>query len=192
MLDLDRIFTFVTNSYTIIHSTKKESKMMKIFKKEDFNQLSNNYYNAYKANLEKKETKSKFLSLNNIIKLEFFTLVAGLAFMSFNHFFNHFSIEVKGDFFASSSMLLTQSNTFDREDASLMLELQDFEVDTLTNIEIKEENFDQSLVEEQVAILSEKLNISSTDMTLLVEIIKSQMHEPLKTVKEDKIIISQI
>ena len=168
--------------------------MIKIFKKNDFNQGSDNYYHAYKADLEKKEVKSKFFSLNNIIKAEFFTLVAGLVFMSYNNFFDHFSIEFKSNIFtsSSSSIVVPQHNNFEREENIFMAQLQNSEVDNIEAIEIKEESTDKTLVEEQVAILSKKLHINATDMTLLVEIIKSQMNQPSRAVQEDKIIISQL
>jgi hypothetical protein len=155
--------------------------MRNIFKKEDFNQVSDKYYNSYKEELKKREVKTKLFSLNNIIKVEFFTLVAGLVFMGYNNFFDNFSIEIEENFL--SSILITQSNTLDKVEASVITVLQNRE------ISIKEESME---VEEQVVILSKKLNMDATDMTFLVEIIKSQFKRPTTNLLEDKIIISQL
>jgi hypothetical protein len=156
--------------------------MRNVFKKEDFNQVSDKYYNSYREELKKREVKTKLFSLNNIIKVEFFTLVAGLVFMGYNNFFDNFSIEIEENFL--SSILITQSNTLDKVEASVITVLQNRE------ISIKEESMPE--VEEQVVILSKKLNIDSTDMTFLVEIIKSQFKRPTINLLEDKIIISQL
>jgi len=161
---------------------------MSIFKKRDLNQTSDDYYNAYKAGLEKREESGSFYSLNNIIKFEFFTLVAGLVFMSYNNFFTNFSIELVNNFSMSNNML-SKSNTVNHNSDSVLIEqLKLAEVDTITPVEIKQEG----VVKEQVAILSKKLNINSTDMTLLVEIIKSQLTNSTQVIEEDKVILSQI
>jgi len=160
---------------------------MNIFKKRNLIQTSDDYYNAYKADLEKKEELGSFYSLNNIIKFEFFTLVAGLMFMSYNNFFTNFSIEFQNDF-STSNISLAKSTILNQRDELLIEQLKLAEVDTIAPIKIKEED----VVEEQVAILSKKLNINSTDMSLLVEIIKSQLIKPTQGTKEDKVILTQI
>ena len=172
----------------LFYSIKKEHNMS-IFKKRDLNQTSDDYYNAYKADLEKREESGSFYSLNNIIKFEFFTLVAGLIFMSYNNFFTNFSIEFQNNF-STSNIMLSKNTVLNHNDSDSLLveQLKLAEVDTLTPIEIKQDD----TVEQHVAILSKKLNINSTDMTLLVEIIKSQLTQPSKAIEEDKIIISQI
>jgi len=159
---------------------------MNIFKNRNL-ETSDDYYYAYKADLEKREESKKIYSLNNIIKFEFFTLVAGLLFMSYNNFFSNFSIEFHENF-SSQNMMLFQERALNDTDSLLEEQLKLAEVDTIIPIEIKEED----VVEEQVAILSKKLNINTTDMTLLVEIIKSQLNKPSKVEKEDKVILSQI
>jgi len=161
---------------------------MSIFKKRNLS-TSDDYYYAYKENLVKKGKSKTIYSLNNIIKFEFFTLVTGLLFMSYNDFFGNFSIEFQGNSFHSNIMLSQETSVKDT-DSLLEEQLRLAEVDTILPIfEIKEEDI---VVEEQVAILSEKLNINTTDMSLLVEIIKSQLHKPSKSIKEDKVILSQI
>jgi len=160
---------------------------MTIFKKRDLPQTSDDYYNAYKADLEQREEKRTVDSLNTIIKFEFFTLVAGLVFMSYNNFFNHFSIELQGNFL-TSNVMLSQNTISNSADALLVEQLKLAEVDTVIPVKIQEEK----LIETEVSILSKKLNINPTDMTLLVEIIKSQLTKSSESIKEDKIIISQI
>jgi len=159
--------------------------MLNIFKKEDFNKVSDNYYNSYRADLKKKEVRNNFLSLNNIIKAEFFTLVAGLVFMSYNNFFDNLSIEIQDNFFMPKTELSKDAH-LDKEERVVSTPFQNRE------ILIKEVPIEDFSVEEQVAILSKKLNIDSTDMTLLVEIIKSQVNKSTSSVLEDKIIISQL
>jgi len=160
---------------------------MTIFKKRDLAQTSDDYYNAYKEDLGKKEEKQTVDSLNTIIKFEFFTLVAGLVFMSYNNFFNHFSIELQENFLTSN--LMSFQNTISNNSDSLLGEQPKLaEVDVVMPVKIQEEK----IIETEVAILSEKLNINPTDMTLLVEIIKSQLIKSSKPIKEDKIIIGQI
>jgi len=160
---------------------------MTIFKKRDLPQTSDDYYNAYKADLEQREEKRTVDSLNTIIKFEFFTLVAGLVFMSYNNFFNHFSIELQGNFL-TSNLMLSQNTISNNADDLLVEQLKLAEVDTVMPVKIQEEK----IIETEVAILSKKLNINPTDMTLLVEIIKSQLTKSSKPIKEDKIIIGQI
>jgi len=179
------IFTFVTNSYIIILSTKKENRMT-IFKKDNFNEASDTYYYAYKAELEQKKVNKKIFSLNNIIKLEFFTLLAGFVFMSSSHFMDNFSIEIQSNIF-KSNMVESNINSFETQDITLMAQLEQ-EIEKNIPLEIKEE----TSIDAQVAILSKRLNINVTDMTVLVNVIKSQTRQSSKTIKEDKIIISQI
>jgi hypothetical protein len=160
---------------------------MSIFKKRDLSQISDDYYNAYKEDLKAREKRKSFISLNTIIKFEFFTLVAGLVFMSYNNFFSNFSIEFPTNI-STSTLMLSQENSIKSKDALLVEQLRLAEVDRILPIEIKEED----VVEKQVTLLSKKLNINATDMTLLVEIIKSQLTKPSSEAKEDKVIISQI
>ena len=58
---------------------------MNIFRKKS-NDTSNDYYNAYKAELGRAEEKKGFFSLNTIIKLETAVITAGLIFMGYNNF----------------------------------------------------------------------------------------------------------
>jgi len=189
MFNLNENFTFDTNFYIMILLTKKEKKMI-IFKEKDCNEISNNYYNTYKADLEKREVKKRLFSLTNIIKVEFFTLAIGLIFMGYNSFFNHFSIELQDNFFTSHELLPKNDNFNEEEvDSTLISQLRNAEVDT---VEIKEESPEEKNIDKQMEILSEKLKIDSTDMTLLVEILKSQMSTEPISEEEDKIIISQL
>lgn len=160
---------------------------MTIFKEKDLNQVSDDYYNAYKAELEQSEKKGVMLSLNNIIKFEFFTLIAGFIFLSYNNFFNQFSIEFQENFF-TSNVMFSQKSSLAHTDSLLLEQLKLAEVDRIIPVKIKEEK----PIKKEVAMIPNKLNINSTDMTLLVEIIKSQLAEPATSIEEDSIIISQI
>ena len=160
---------------------KKESKMS--FFKKAKTQTSNDYYDAYKAEaLGIKSERKGLFSLNNIIKMEFVALTAGLLFMGNNHFFENISIKLDKNSFISKSLLPTSSN-FDSEDTELMVQLEQHDAEP---IEIKEESSMGILT-----TLSQKSGYNSEDLNLIIELIKSQVDTSIETVKEDSIIISQ-
>jgi hypothetical protein len=166
---------------------------MNMFKKGKA-QTSNDYYEAYKSvELGLEEKKEGMFSLNNIIKLEFATLLAGLIFMGYNNFFNDvasllkeksLNFNIAQSSYSLSLPLSIQSNLSDEE---LVEELNDAETDIVLPVEIKEERE----LENQVEYLTKQLNVKPADIALLVEIIKSNVDsQPTQT--EDSIIISQV
>ena len=162
-------------------STKRKQRM-NFFKK----QTSNDYYDSYKkVELGVGEQDISFFSLNNIIKLEFFTLIAGLLFMSFNSFFTHFSIEINDNAF-TQKFVLVQNKKSNNVDSKLVSQLQKSETDTIENVKIKED--DSS---EFISKLTQNSTYKPEDIALLVEIIKSQMNTNTSTIREDSIVISQ-
>jgi len=74
-----------------------------------FRNNSDDYYNAYKAELGAVEEKRGFLSLSTIIKVETAIITAGLLFMGYNNFFTdfskNFSFEFNKNAFFSKSTL---------------------------------------------------------------------------------------
>jgi len=165
---------------------------MNMFKKGK-TQTSNDYYEAYKSvELGLEEKKQGFFSLNNIIKLEFATLLAGLIFMGYNNFFNDMSLLLKENILNfnianskySLSLPLSVQSQLSNED--LVVELNDAETDIVLPVEIKEER----VLENQVEYLTKQLNVKPVDIALLVEIIKSNVNTQPAQI-EDSIIISQ-
>jgi len=164
---------------------------MNIFRKKS-NDTSNDYYNAYKAELGRAEEKKGFFSLNTIIKLETAVITAGLIFMGYNNFFTdlskNFSLEFNKNAFISQSML-PKSYQFENTDSELILQLEESETDTITPVKIKEEKLD---VHRNVQMLAKNLDMDFADLSLIVEIIKSEMTTKSTSNQEDKIIIGQL
>ena len=164
---------------------------MNIFRKKS-NDTSNDYYNAYKAELGAVEEKKSFLSLSTIIKVETAIITAGLLFMGYNNFFSdfskNFSLEFNKNAFMSKS-ILPVSYQFDNEDSELIMQLKESEADTISPVKIKEE---KQNIHNSVQILAKKLDIDFYDLSLIVEIIKSEMNPKITPKKEDKILIGQL
>jgi len=162
---------------------------MNIFKKNN-NHTSADYYNAYKKELGIVEKKEGFFSLNTIIKIELTVITAGIIFMGYNNFFSYFSknfsLEFNKDKIFSKSVL-PKNNQFDNKDSELIMQLEEIEADTITDIEIKEE---KKNINTNIQMLAKKLDMDFDDLSLIVEVIKLDM-SPKVTNKEDKIIISQ-
>jgi hypothetical protein len=164
---------------------------MNIFRKES-NDTSNDYYNAYKAELGRVEEKKGFFSLNTIIKMETAIITAGLIFMGYNNFFTdlskNFSLEFNKNAFISQS-ILPKSYQFDNSDSELIIQLEESETDTLTPVKIKEERLN---IQNNVQMLAKNLDMDFADLSLIVEIIKSEMSPKITSKQEDKIIIGQL
>jgi len=164
---------------------------MNIFRKKS-NDTSNDYYNAYKAELGRVEKREGFFSLNTIIKMETAVITAGLIFMGYNNFFSdlskNFTIEFNKNAFISQS-ILPASYQFESRDSELILQLQESEIDTIAPVEIKEEN---SNIHGNIQMLAKNLDMDSADLSLIVEIIKSEMSSKITSKQEDKIIIGQL
>jgi len=164
---------------------------MNMFRKKN-NDISNDYYNAYKAELGRVEKKKGFFSLNTIIKMETAIITAGLIFMGYNNFFSdlskNFTIEFNKNAFISQS-ILPASHQFESRDSELILQLQESEIDTIAPVEIKEEKVN---IYGNIEMLAKNLEMDSSDLSLIVEIIKSEMRPTIISKQEDKIIIGQL
>jgi len=164
---------------------------MNLFRKKS-NDISNDYYNAYKAELGRVEKKKGFFSLNTIIKMETVVITAGLIFMGYNNFFTdlskNFTIEFNKNAFISQS-ILPATHQFESRDSELILQLQESETDTIAPVEIKEENLN---VHGNIQMLAKNLDMDFADLSLIVEIIKSEMSPKITSKQEDKIIIGQL
>lgn len=154
---------------------------------------SNDYYNAYKAELRVEDKKNSLFSLNTIIKIEATIIMGGLIFMGYNNFFSdfskNFSIELNKDSFISNYIYDNSKKT---DDLDLISQLEESPTDTIEEqpIDIKEEKKDINL--NLKGILVKKLDINSNNLPLIVEIIKSELTSTPISEYEDRIIIGQI
>jgi hypothetical protein len=166
---------------------------MGIFRKES-NKTSNEYYDLYKEELRTKESNDGFFSLKTIVKLETATIIAGILFMSYSNFFSdfskNFSIEVNTDIFKTQTKLSYESQPSIISDLELMVQLEESEPDTVEAINIEEEHTTKELSTETLA---GQLNKGFDDLSLIVEIIKSDMITPNSISRdEESILIGQL
>jgi len=152
---------------------------MKIFKKKTV-QTSNDYYEAYKAELNGKVEKNRFFSLAKVIKLEVLVVALGLFVMNQNGF----SLELKKMYVAGND-ILPVSMQHDSRDNDLVVELEDTSVEKIT---IREDNQNDMLTKK---ILDAELYVENSDIKLLIELLQSEMEEKRKLASNNRIIISQ-
>jgi hypothetical protein len=161
---------------------------MGIFRRKS-NNTSNDYYNSYKAGLGIEEKKEGFFSLKTIVQLETATILAGVIFMGYTNFFSdfseNFSIEFNPNFFMSQ-----KNHNANMSDSELVVQLQESETDIIKPIKIIEEN--KRSVEKPVEILAKNLNVNFADLSLIVEIIKSEMTPNSISREEESIVIGQL
>ncbi len=152
---------------------------MKIFKKKTA-QTSNDYYEAYKAELSanSKVEKNRFFSLSKVFKFEVLVLALGLFILNQNGL----SLELKKMYVAGNDILPVsmQSASLDND---LVVKLEDTYVET---IKIREEN--DMLTEK---ILDEELYVENDDIKLLIELLQAEMEEKRKLLSANRVIISQ-
>ena len=157
---------------------------MSIFRRKR-KSTSNDYYNSYKAELGITEKSDGFFSLSTIVKIETVTIIAGVIFMGYSDFFSDFSKNFSIEFHPNALMsqsLLPTSNNFD-------ISISKSEPIIVTPLEITEE---RKVMEEPVKVLAKKLDMNFADLSLIVEIIKSEMSTKALSPNEDTIIIGQL
>jgi hypothetical protein len=154
---------------------------MKIFKKKTV-QTSNDYYEAYKAELSGngKVEKNRFFSLSKVFKLEVLVVALGLFVMNQNGF----SIELK-KMYVAGNQVLPVSMQNDSLDNNLIVELEDTYVEKIT---IREDTQNDILTER---VLDKELYVENDDIKLLIELLQSEMEEKRKLVSANRIVISQ-
>jgi len=153
---------------------------MGIFTKKK-NTTSNDYYNSYKAELGIEEKSNNgFFSLRTIVKIETAIIVTGIIFMGYSNFFGEFSENFSIEF--NGKALMSQSST----DSELVVQIQD---EDLTPLEITEE---EKSIDAPVELLAKKLNMNFADLSLIVEIIKSEMSPNSISKNEESIVIGQL
>jgi len=160
---------------------------MSIFRKKS-NKTSNDYYNSYKAELGIEESNNGFFSLRTIVKIETATIVAGIIFMGYSNFFSDFAKNYSIKFNTNALMSHVIDST-SISDSELVLQLQESEPEIFTRLEITE---DESGIDAPVGVLAKKLNMNFADLSLIVEIIKSEMTPKSISKNEDSIVIGQL
>ena len=152
---------------------------MKIFKKKTV-QTSNDYYEAYKAELNGEIEKKSFLSLNNVIKLEVLVIAVGLFILNPNSL----SLELKKMYVAENSVLPVSMQQ-DSRDNDLVVSLEDTHVEKIT---IREDSQNEMLT---TKVLNEEAFVNNRDIKLLIELLQSEMEEKQESSATNRIIISQ-
>ena len=164
---------------------------MNIFRKKR-NHTSDDYYDSYKAGLGIEDRTEGILSLSTVVKIETVTIIAGIIFMGYSNFFSDFSKNFSIEFNPNALMSQFKSSeddTVELSDSSLVVQLQDVEPDTIVPVEISEE---EKATKEPVEMFAKKLDMKFADLSLIVEIIKSEMTPKHTSHNEDSIIIGQL
>jgi hypothetical protein len=150
---------------------------MKIFKRKTI-ETSNDYYEAYKAELSGKVEKNKFFSFSNIFKLEILVVALGLFIMNQNNL----SLELK-EIYVAGNDILPVSMQYESLDSSLVVGREDR---SLEKLKIREDNDILT-----AKILDEELYVENVDIKLLIELLKFEMKEKRESVSANRIVISQ-
>jgi len=149
---------------------------MKIFKKNTV-ETSNDYYEAYKAELNGKVEKKSFFSLSNLLKLE--VLIVAVGFFILNQ--NSLSLELKKMYVAENNMLPVSM----QKDNDLVVSLEDTHVEKIT---IREDTQNEMLT---TKVLNEEAFVNNRDIKLLIELLQSEMEEKEESSATNRVIISQ-
>ena len=152
---------------------------MKIFKKKTV-QTSNDYYEAYKAELNGKIEKKSFFSLSNVLKLEVLVIAVGLFILNQNSL----SLELKKMYVADNTVLPVSMQQ-DSRDNDLVVSLEDTHVEKIT---IREDSQNEMLT---TKVLNEEAFVNNSDIKLLIELLQSEMEEKRKSTSSNRIVISQ-
>ena len=147
---------------------------MKIFnnKKE---QTSNDYYDAYKAEISSEREEKKFFSLNNFLKLEILAVAAGFFMM------NQQTLTSEYQQLMAGNENLPVSEQYANLDKELVVTQED---------EIAEK---VAIREDVVAVdkTDKEMLVDNSDLKLLIELLKSEMKDSEQTSSNNRIIISQ-
>jgi len=149
---------------------------MKIFKKNTV-ETSNDYYEAYKAELNGKVEKKSFFSLSNLLKLE--VLIVAVGFFILNQ--NSLSLELKKMYVAENNILPVSM----QKDNDLVVSLEDTHVEKIT---IREDTQNEMLT---TKVLNEEAFVNNRDIKLLIELLQSEMEEKEESSATNRVIISQ-
>jgi len=174
-LFLAKNFIFVTNSCFII-SLNKKGIIMSIFKKVT-TETSNDYYEAYKAQLEIKKEKKKFFSFANILKIEIAVIALGFFLMHQNHI----SVEFKSEPMAMNESLpmSVQANNSDNDLVVTFEENQE-----VAQLDIHEDNVKE---ETNVALASTDVYTKSSEIDSLISSLQAELNHETS----ERVVLSQ-
>ena len=174
-LFLDENFIFVTNSCFII-SLRKKGIIMSIFKKVT-TETSNDYYEAYKAQLETKKEKKELFSFANILKVE----IAAIALGFFLMHQNHISVEFKSAPMAMNDSLpmSVQANNSDKD---LVVTFEENE--KVAQLDIREDDLEKEL---NVELASNDGYAQSSDIDELINSLKAEVNHE----NSERVVLSQ-
>jgi len=146
---------------------------MKIFNNKE--QTSNDYYEAYKAEIGAKREEKKIFSLNNFLKLEILAVAAGFFMM------NQQTLTSEYQQLMAGNDNLPVSEQYANLDKELVVTQED---------EITEK---VAIREDVVAMekTDKEMLVDNSDLKLLIELLKSEMKESEQTSSSNRIIISQ-
>ena len=147
---------------------------MKIFKQKK-TETSNDYYEAYKAELGGRVEKNKFFSFANILKLEIIVIAFGLFIMNQNDL----SLELKKMYVAGNNVLPVSMQT-ESLDSDLVVQLEDVSLEKIT---IREDISTNKLEKETY--------VENADIKLLLQLLEYEMQEKQESVVANRIVLSQ-
>ena len=147
---------------------------MKIFKQKK-TETSNDYYEAYKAELGGTVEKNKFFSFSNILKLEIIVIAFGLFIMNQNDL----SLELKKMYVAENNVLPVSMQT-ESLDSDLVVQLEDVSLEKIT---IREDISTNKLEKETY--------VENADIKLLIQLLEYEMQEKQESVVANRIVLSQ-
>jgi len=145
-----------------------------IFNK-NIEQTSNDYYEAYKAELVLDEEENKLFSLNNFLKLEILAVAVGFFMM------NQQTLTSEYQQFIAGKEMLPVSEQYANLDKELIVTQED---DVPEKVAIREDDV-------VVGKTDKEALVDNSDLQLLIELLKSEMKENEQTSSNNRIIISQ-
>lgn len=149
---------------------------MSIFKKVT-TETSNDYYEAYKAQLETKKEKKEFFSFANILKIEIAVIALGFFLMHQNHI----SVEFKSEPMAMNESLpmSVQANNSDNDLVVTFEENQE-----VSQLEIHEDNVKE---ETNVALPSTAVYTKSSEIDSLISSLQAELNDETS----ERVVLSQ-
>ena len=145
-----------------------------IFNK-NIEQTSNDYYEAYKAELVLEEEENKLFSLNNFLKLEILAVAVGFFMMNQQILTSQFQEAAAG------KNMLPVSEQYANLDKELIVTQED---DIPAKVAIREDVVTADKIDKETLV-------DNSDIQLLIELLKSEMKENEQTSSNNRIIISQ-
>jgi len=148
---------------------------MIIFNNNKEEQTSNDYYEAYKAEIGIGVEENKLFSLNNFLKLEILAVAVGFFMLNYQTISSEFQQIIAGN------DMLPVSEQYANLDKELVVTQED---DVPEKVAIREDVVAVDKIDKESLV-------DNGDLQLLIELLKSEMKENEKSVSDNRIIISQ-